>query len=80
MRYGYAIGPCSVTQYLNLLRFRPKKLVSGPLRPNGPQLGVVITTLRCLKEIVVKKVKRTHIMRAGPGARPRLGCLPEGFC
>ena len=35
----------TVTTYLNFLHFRPEKGVSGPLRPKGPELGMVITTL-----------------------------------
>ena len=37
-------GP-TVTTYFNLLHFRPEKRVSGALRPKGPELGMVITTL-----------------------------------
>ena len=38
--------PIVVTQYLNLLHFRPENGVSKPLRPKVPKLGVIITTLR----------------------------------
>ena len=37
-------GP-TVTKYLNLLHFKTEKGVSGPMRPKGPVLGVVITNL-----------------------------------
>ena len=37
-----------VTPFFNLLYFRPKNEVSGPLRPEAPELGVVITTLQWL--------------------------------
>ena len=45
----------AVTKYVNVLNFRPENSVSGPLRPKGPELEVVIMNLRWPSVSVIRK-------------------------
>ena len=49
-RYG-----STITKYVNLHHFRPEKGVSRPLRPKGPELGVVIMNIRWPSVSVIRK-------------------------